>query len=412
MKVLAVSSYGVLGGSELSLAAFLDHRPAGIEASALLIEDGPLRAHLRQHGVPSYSARDLDGRPTPMRSVRFTRSLLRLLAHEQPDVVWAIGLKAACLAVPACRIAHVPVIWHKVDFSLDHVVTRPLAAAVNGVVSVSASVAAPLGPLRRRRLLAVIGPPVRLPRELRVTPSEQPSIGTLATLTPIKGQRHIVEAAGLLSREFPDLRVVLAGAPSGDHPGYPQELRELAAGLGIGERLELPGFVAEVGEVLRRLTVFVNATYRDERGFGWEGLGGAMLEASWAGLPVVATRGGGTPEGMQDGITGTLVDPADPRALATAIATYLRDRELARSTGEAGRRFVRERFAPEVLAGRLFRVLEESARAPFTPLGGVGPAAGAASGPRARRRPDLHDARRPAARARTRAHRSRPPAGR
>jgi phosphatidylinositol alpha-1,6-mannosyltransferase len=160
----------------------------------------------------------------------------------------------------------------------------------------------------------------------------------------------------------PDLRVVLAGASTADHPDYPRELRELASSLGLGERVGLPGFVANVAEILSRLTVFVNATCRGERGFGREGLGAAMLEASWAGLPVVATRGGGSHEGMQDGATGTLAEPANPRALAAAIRPYLRDRELAVRTGEAGRCFTRERFLPDVLAPRLFTALEAAAR--------------------------------------------------
>jgi glycosyltransferase involved in cell wall biosynthesis len=93
-----------------------------------------------------------------------------------------------------------------------------------------------------------------------------------------------------------------------------------------------------------------------------EGLSGAMLEASWVGLPVVATRGGGTPEGLKDGVSGTLVDPADPVGMAGAIAPYLRDPELARGAGEAGRRFTREHFAPEVAAARLFEALGNAAR--------------------------------------------------
>jgi phosphatidylinositol alpha-1,6-mannosyltransferase len=97
-------------------------------------------------------------------------------------------------------------------------------------------------------------------------------------------------------------------------------------------------------------------------GFGLQGLSGAMLEASWVGLPVVATRGGDTVEGMRDGVTGTLVEAADPAGLATALGTYLRDPELARRTGQAGRRFTRERFvAPAPASARLFEVLSQVA---------------------------------------------------
>ncbi len=363
MKVLAISSYGALGGGELSLAEFLNHRPEGVEAIALLVEDGPLRAHLLERGVPTRAARGFDGRPAPVEIARFTRALLQMLDQTKPDVVWATGLKAAFMAAPACRLTRVPVVWHKIDFSLDSVLTRPLALSVNGVVSVSNAVVDALGRrLRSRRLLAVVGPPVRLAPDLRVVPNDQqPVIGTTATLTPIKGQRHIIEAASLLSAEFPRLRVILAGAPSPDFPGFSDELRRLADERGIAERLDLTGFVEDVGELLGRMTVFVNATYRDERGFGWEGLSGAMLEASWVGLPVVATNGGGTPEGLRDGATGTLVPEAEPMAMAQAIAPYLRDPGLARAAGEAGACFTRERFAPAVGARRLFEALAQVA---------------------------------------------------
>jgi glycosyltransferase involved in cell wall biosynthesis len=362
MKVLAISSYGVLGGAELALIQFLAHRPDDVEVAALLVEDGPLRAHLTRIGVPTWATSAYDGRPTPVEMVGFSRSLSRLLGRVKPDVAWATGLKAATMAVPACRLARVPVVWQKVDFSLDAVLALPLGAAVNGVVSVSEAVAEALGPLRSRRLMAVIGPPIRLARDLRVVPCERPlMIGTMATLTPIKGQRHIIEAAALLVDEFPDLRVLLAGAPTSVYPDYPDELRQLADRVGVADRLELTGFVEDVTEILGRLTVFINATYRDDQGFGREGFGAAMLEASWAGLPVVVTRGGGSPEGMRDGLTGTLVDPADPAAIARAVAPYLRDRELALRTGAAGRRFTRERFDPEALATQLFRALSEVA---------------------------------------------------
>jgi glycosyltransferase involved in cell wall biosynthesis len=361
VRILAVSSYGVLGGGELSLAEFLAHRPDDVEVSALLIEDGPLREYLHERGVPSRVGVGYAGRPSRQQLVRYTRSLSRLLEQTAPHVVWATGLKAAFMSAPACRLAGVPLVWHKIDFSLDRVLTRPLAAAVNGVVSVSAAVADAMGPrLRKRRLLAVVGPPVRLPTSLHVVPNHRvPTIGTLATLTPIKGQLHIIEAAAILSREFPRLEVVLAGAASADHRGYAQELRSRAEGLGVGTRVELTGFSSNVEEILRQLTVFVNATYRDEHGFGWEGLSGAMLEASWAGLPVVATRGGGTPDGLKDGVSGTLVEPADPAGIARAVAPFLRDPALARSTGEAGMRFTRANFAPEVAAEKLFGALRQ-----------------------------------------------------
>ncbi|MFL5844528.1 MAG: glycosyltransferase family 4 protein [Solirubrobacteraceae bacterium] len=355
MKVLAVSSYGVLAGSELSLAEFLAHRPAGIEASALLVEDGPLRARLEELGVPAQGVEGLDGRPGPAALAKFSRRLHHVLRTERPDVVWATGLKAAAMSVPACRLSGTPLVWHKVDFSLDDKIARPLGIAVNGVIGVSRAVTEALGPARKK-VLGTVGPPVRLPDDARVEPAtDPPAIGTLGRLIPIKGHEHIIRAGARLG-----VRVILAGDASPDYPEWPAHLRELAQAEGAD--VEFAGFTTDVLGTLARMTVFVTATYRDEHGFGWEGLSGAMLEASWVGLPLVAARGGGTAEGVVDGVTGTLVERADGDLIAAAAEPYLRDAELARRTGEAGAAYAREHFAPERASAKLFGLLERAVR--------------------------------------------------
>jgi glycosyltransferase involved in cell wall biosynthesis len=278
-------------------------------------------------------------------------------------MVWAVGQKAALLSVGASRARRVPLVWHKVDFTRDASVAKPLAALSDGVIAVSEAAAEALGPLRGARLLGVVYPPLRTspPSGSHAAPST-PAIGTLARFVPYKGLHHIVEAAGLLAERWPQLRVVLAGQHDGKHADYPERLRELALRVGLEDRLELSGFTHDVAGTLAGLTVFVNATYRDASGAGLEGISGAMLEAASAGLPVVATAGGGTPEGMLDGVTGVIVDSADPQSLAAAIAPYLEDPELARRTGQAGRRFVEERFAASQQAAQLFSLLADAAR--------------------------------------------------
>jgi glycosyltransferase involved in cell wall biosynthesis len=355
VKVLAVSSYGVLAGAELSLAQFVAHRPAGVDVAALLVEDGPLRSHLEGLGIAAEGLDGFDGPPGPAAMARFTKHLRAALRRERPDVVWATGLKAATMCVPGCRLTRTPLVWHKVDFSKDARIARPLGAGVNHVIGVSHAVTEALGPFRRK-VLGVVGPPVRLPVDARVTPAtDPPAIGTLGRLIPIKGHEHIIRAGARLG-----VRVILAGDSSPDHPDWPDTLRALA--VREGADVDFAGFSTDVVGTLRRMTVFVTATYRDEHGFGWEGLSGAMLEASWVGLPLVAARGGGTAEGLVDGETGTLVDRADGALIAAAARPYLDDPELARRTGEAGAAFAREHFAPERAAATLFGLLERAVR--------------------------------------------------
>lgn len=355
MKVLAVSSYGVLAGAELSIVEFIAHRPAGVDVTALLVEDGPLKGAIEAIGVPAQGLDGLDGPPGPRQLAAFTGALRATLRRERPDVVWATGLKAATMCVAGCRLSRTPLVWHKVDFSKDAKIARPLGAAVHHVVGVSNAVTEALGPFRRK-VLGTVGPPVRLPGDARVEPAtDPPAIGTLGRLIPIKGHEHIIRAGARLG-----VKVILAGDSSPDHPDWPEHLRRLAAEEGAD--VELAGFTTDVLETLARLTVFVTATYRDEDGFGWEGLSGAMLEASWVGLPLVAARGGGTAEGLIDGVTGTLVEAADGELIAQAARPYLEDHALAQRTGEAGRAFARAHFAPANAAAKLFGLLEQAAR--------------------------------------------------
>lgn len=361
LRVIALSSYGLLGGAELSLATFAEHRPPGIEIEAVLLEDGPLRARLEALGIAVVSARGHGGPPGLRALARFAREFGRLLDRRRPDVVWATGIKAALMAAAPCRRRGVALAWHKVDFSYDARLALPVGAACTTVIGVSNAVTEALGPIRERRVAAIIGPPVRLAPEVLARPDhERPLIGTVGRLVPYKGHDRILRAAALVAREVPGVRVVLAGGAAPEAPGHGDELRRLADELGLADRLEMPGFVPAEG-VLEGLSVFVTATYRDANGFGFEGLSGAMLEAGWAGVPVVAARGGGTAEGLVDGVTGTLVDHAEPELLAAAMLPYLTDRELAARTAGAARAHVRERHAPDALAARLFAALASAA---------------------------------------------------
>jgi glycosyltransferase involved in cell wall biosynthesis len=105
----------------------------------------------------------------------------------------------------------------------------------------------------------------------------------------------------------------------------------------MAEAVTFTGVRADVPKILAALDLFVLPSL-------WEGMPNAVLEAMAAGLPVVATAVGGTPEVVMDGVTGLLVPPQDPSALAQAIERLLRDPDLRRTMGRAGRRRVEQHF--------------------------------------------------------------------
>jgi glycosyltransferase involved in cell wall biosynthesis len=94
----------------------------------------------------------------------------------------------------------------------------------------------------------------------------------------------------------------------------------------------------------------------------WEGFGLVLLEAMRAGLPIVATRVGAIPEVVRDGVTGLLVPPDDPAALAQAIARLCADAGAAARMGSAGFERLREEFSPGRMAAETLAVYEAAAR--------------------------------------------------
>ncbi len=158
---------------------------------------------------------------------------------------------------------------------------------------------------------------------------------------------------------FPGLRVQLAGAEPHYAAGYRASLSTLARRLGVS--LELHGHVDDVERLLTCTTVYVQPSFRDSDGRGGEGLPMALVEASWAGLPVVATDVGGAREAVQHGVTGVLVPACSPAALATAIAEYLIDPDRASAAGNAGADFARHRFRPELVSAELFDLVAQTA---------------------------------------------------
>ncbi len=88
-------------------------------------------------------------------------------------------------------------------------------------------------------------------------------------------------------------------------------------------------------------------------GLDVEGLGMVFLEAAACGLPVVAGTSGGAPEAVQDGVTGHVVDPRSPAAVAAALTGLLDDHARSAAMGAAGRAWVEQRWSWATI-GRTF----------------------------------------------------------
>jgi phosphatidylinositol alpha-1,6-mannosyltransferase len=170
--------------------------------------------------------------------------------------------------------------------------------------------------------------PATVPR----LPAAEPTILSVGRLIARKGFDRTIEAVALLSERFPALRYELAG----DGPDRTR-LEALARDFRVTGHVRFLGEIddAALRSAYERAWCFAMPSRTD--GDDVEGFGIVYLEAAMAALPVVAGRGSGAAEAVVDKVTGLLVDPGDPHAIAAALHELLADPEHARSLGEAGR---------------------------------------------------------------------------
>jgi sugar transferase (PEP-CTERM/EpsH1 system associated) len=164
-------------------------------------------------------------------------------------------------------------------------------------------------------------------------PPERRVVGTVGRLDPVKDQAGLVRAFASLTEAGAETLLVIAG--DGPCRGSLQALIEAE---GLGRRVHLLGQRDDVPQVLAAMDVFVLSSLA-------EGMSNTILEAMATGLPIVATRVGGTPELVQDDVDGLLVPARNPPALAGALARYLGDPELRIAHGRAARRRALDAFS-------------------------------------------------------------------
>lgn len=177
-------------------------------------------------------------------------------------------------------------------------------------------------------------------------PRGAPIVGNVAALVPHKGQKHLIDAAAVVVRQVPHARFVVLGEGE-----LRQELEQRIRHLKLDQHVLLDGFRADVLARLKAFDIFVMSSVT-------EGLGTSLLDAMAAARPIVATRAGGIPEVVEDGVTGLLVPPGDGPALAAAILSLLADEDWRRRLGEAGLARARSRFSAERMVSETIAAYE------------------------------------------------------
>jgi len=306
-----------------------------------------------------YPINSLHNRGTVKQQWRFARDLRR----HRIQIVHTYNFYPNVFALPAARLARTPRVVASIRDT--GVYQTPMQKRVQRLACLLADcIVVNAEAVRRwlveegypRRKIVVIrngvdlsrfeaqGETGRLRREIGVPP-DVPLVAVVARLHELKGLGDFLEAAARLAGRHDGVRFLIVGGRLSVKDGvatsddtYARELALAARRLGLGDRVVFTGFRLDVADLLREVAVSVLPSLS-------EGLSNVLLESMAAGVPVVTTPVGGSPEAVVDGETGLLVPTRSPDALARAIDTLLTDRALAARMGQAGRRRIEARFS-------------------------------------------------------------------
>jgi glycosyltransferase involved in cell wall biosynthesis len=361
IRVLYVIDKLHRAGTQVHLARLLQ----GLDRRAVdphvccLVSGGPLADTLREAGIPveTLGLRNIYG-PRAWRGLGRLSSLCR---ERGIDILHAYLISSHVYGTVAAQMARVPVVItsrRDTGFSRNWRLRVFEEWLINPMVDrVTAAGPAVAAAARRERGLHN-GKVVVIPNGLDLAEWDErcysreavrrewklgegdTAIGVIGHLSAVKGHADLIEAAAALARDRGGVRLFVVG----DGP-LRASLESQVAALGLTGRVVFTGVRADVARLLAMLDVVVVPSHT-------EGMSNALLEAMAMARPVIATAVDGNLDVVRDGVTGLLVPPRDPAALAAALLRLVDAPERAREMGRAARTRIEEAFTVQAMITR------------------------------------------------------------
>lgn len=342
----------------------------GMRVEAALPSSGPLVGKLLDIGAQVHVLETIVFR----RSIMEPASLFKLCLKSGPAVLKLRGLikkggfdlvhsntGVVIGGALASRLAGTPHVWHfreiLTEFGWLWKMHEPLVARTSReIICISGAVGDQFKSSRARHKVTVIHDGIpstgQTLKSSNSGGSHHTRLLSVGRLAPYKGQDVLLKAMRQLRDRGIEVELTLVGDVFGEQMAYKHELEALSKELGLDDRVRFTGFVPDVAPYLAKADIFILPSTRPE------GLGLVVLEAMAAGLPVVATSGGGVAEVINDGVDGILVRPGDHVSLADAVASLVSDRFLSKNLALKGFETATRDFSVEAMGRNLERVYE------------------------------------------------------
>lgn len=280
-----------------------------------------------------------------------TFALRRIFKQEQPQLIHLCnGFRTNLDAIVAAWWCRIPCICHVKAFEKPGWIVHTFARAVDLGICMTAAVRdyCEAHGLKAKRMTVIYDGldtegfrPARdaaaVRKELGIALTA-PLVGIVGNIQHWKGQAVVVEAIREVRAVVPEIRCLMVGGVHRNGAVYAQDLKRSIAGHDLQSHVICTGVREDVADLMAAMDIVIHASVAPEP------FGRVILEGMALGKAVIATNIGGVPEFVQDTVTGRLVPPSDPQALARTIRELLGDAAYREQLGHQGRQEVRRRF--------------------------------------------------------------------
>ncbi|MEA1884582.1 MAG: glycosyltransferase family 4 protein [Thermotogota bacterium] len=353
-KILYITSVGLHWGSEKSLFLLVNHINRNKFSPFVLTVSGSLQRELKKNNIPYsiYNSQTL----TKKEIIKFISLVFRLVSFikkEKFNLIHTNDIHSAQYSVLAARLAGVPSVLHIRNTDLAGWLgwkNKLIFKIASKIIAISRKVKESLLEIGVAAdkiqvipnavdldefNLDISGKPYR--DEIGVADGEF-LIGVVGRITPHKGQDIFIQAIPDILNFFPNAKFTIIGEDTTSNGDFIIQLQQLAAELKLETKVYFSAFKANVPQIMKALDVLVVPSLS-------EPFGRVVIEAMAAKTPVVASRVGGIPDIIKDGVNGILVPLKNPKAISEAVIRLLSDKDLYYNICQNGRKTVEELFS-------------------------------------------------------------------
>lgn len=353
-NILYLHNESIMGGAEISLLNLVKRLNKELFIPHFACsKEGPFIDELRKIKIsPDFVQFPSIRWPNPVQICSTIRSLIDIIKKKQINLIHSNQPRSNLFGAIAAKIKTIPIVWHErclergrfdsdniFSFLPDRIICN--SGAVKNRFTKGAKTDTKIRTIINGVDLREFNPELNgsvIRKEFNID-EDEPIIGTIGRIDPEKGYECFLESARIILQDFKNVRFLVVGGAF-NNPSLEGSLYEMSVEKGIDKKTIFTGFRRDIPQLLASMDIVVLPS-------GIDACSRVLFESMAMRKPLVATNAGGTPEIVQDGITGLLVKPRDSSGMAKCIKKLLDDKYLAEQYGNAGRKRVETMFTIE-----------------------------------------------------------------